>query len=153
MLVSPNEKIIHDNCETAIEYGKSFHKNLDYSETSITDVEEILDYYSKELNPGWIKSFIRTITRRKSTTNQIQSMALIWGVYLGEVIRNHNLDRCNWYVENVFGDGEVLHLQVGSVKAFPIDKVYKRLMNGPEDSILSFYDVIKYNVLEKDSHS
>jgi len=149
LLIQPNEKIIFRNCKTAIEYGKSFGKNLDYSESSIEDVEEILDFYSKDLNPGYVKSFVRKVTGKKVTVNQIQSMATIWGVYLGEVVRIHSSSNCNWFVENVFGDGEILHLQIGQTKAFPIDKVIKRLRNGPEDSIVSFYRVIKHNMGEE----
>ncbi|WP_052339902.1 hypothetical protein [Gorillibacterium massiliense] len=147
MLINPNETIINKNSNTAVEYAKSFGKNLDYSESSISDVEMILDYYSKELKPGFFKSLVRSITGNRPTANQTQSMAIIWGTYLGEVVRIHNSDKCNWYVENVFGDGEVLHLQIGDIKAFPIDKVYKRLTNGPEDNVVSFYNVVKYKIL------
>jgi len=149
MLIQPNEKIIFSNCKTAIEYGKSFGKNLDYSESSIEDVEEILEFYSKDLKPGFVKSLLKRVAGKQPTDKQIQSMATIWGVYLGEVIRIHNSSNCNWFVENVFGDGEVLHLQIGEIKAFPIDKVMKRLMNGAEDNVVSFYDVIKSNVFEE----
>ena len=37
------------NCETAITYAKSFDKEFDYSKNSIDDLEEILDYYSKDM--------------------------------------------------------------------------------------------------------
>jgi len=151
LLVEPNEKIIFGTCKTAIEYGKSFGKNLDYSETSIEDVEEILDFYSKDLNPGFVRSLVRKVTGKKVTEKQLQSMSTVWGVYLGEVVRVHNSSNCNWYVEDVFGDGKVLHLQIGQLKAFPIDKVIKRLMNGPEDSIVSFYKVIKHKIQEERS--
>ncbi|WP_159888680.1 hypothetical protein [Paenibacillus puerhi] len=149
VLINPNEKVIINNCLTAIRYAKSFGKSLDYSESSISDVEEILDYYSKDLKPGFFNSIVRSITGKKPTTNQIHSMATIWGAYIGEVIRIHNSDKCNWYYENVWGDGELLHLKIGEMKAFPIDKVIKRLINGPEDSVVSFFDAIKYKSQEE----
>ncbi|MBO9605565.1 MAG: hypothetical protein J7639_06425 [Paenibacillaceae bacterium] len=143
MIINPNEKIIANNSQTAVKYAKSFGKTLDYSEASIKDVEEILDFYSKDLNPGFFKRTIRKISGKQPTANQIYSMATIWGTYLGEVIRIYHSNNCDWCLDNVFGDGEVLHLQIGQTKVFPIDKAYKRLINGAEDSVISFYDLGK----------
>ena len=56
-------------CSTAIAYAQSFGKRLDYSDESIDDVEEILDFYHQEL--------VRT--EEKPTQNQIWSMAVVWG--------------------------------------------------------------------------
>ena len=59
------------NSMTAVEYAKSFQKNFDFSERSIGDLEEILDYYAKDL------------LESRPTENQVWSMshilALIWG--------------------------------------------------------------------------
>ena len=35
---------------TAVDYAKHFNKNFDYSKDSIADLEEILDYYSKDIS-------------------------------------------------------------------------------------------------------
>ena len=48
-------------------YGKSFQKEFDYSSNSIEALEEILDYYSKDLS------------KSSPTENQIWSRALIFG--------------------------------------------------------------------------
>ena len=55
------------NSMTAVEYAKSFQKNFDFSERSIGDLEEILDYYAKDL------------LESRPTENQVWSMSLIFG--------------------------------------------------------------------------
>ncbi|WP_102262501.1 hypothetical protein [Mesobacillus jeotgali] len=115
----------------AVEYAKSFDKDFNYKEDNIEDLEEILDYYSNDLKS------------EMPTENQIYSMALIWGAYLGQMIKEHFNPALNWVNEDVFDDGEIIHLKSGENRIFPIDKVYKRLINGKEDNIISFYKVIK----------
>lgn len=107
MLIDSNEDIIRNHCNTAIEYAKTLNKHLDFSEASLADVEEILDQYYEDLSS------------KNPTQDEIESLAMIWGIYL----------------------------------ARPIYKVYKRLMNGPEDNVISFYNVIKYKVIEKNRGS
>ena len=52
------------NSMTAVEYAKSFQKEFNYSEMSIGDLEEILDYYSNDL------------LESRPTENQVWSMSL-----------------------------------------------------------------------------
>jgi len=68
---------------------------------------------------------------------------LIWGAYLGQMLREHVNRSLNWVNEDVFDDGKIIHLKSGEYRIFPIDKVYKRLLNGKEDNIISFYKVMK----------
>ncbi len=114
-------------CVAAIEYANGFNKKFDYSENSISDLEEILDWYSKD------------IAISKPTENQIWSMALIFGSYLGEtLLKNCNsLKNFNWGKEPTSS----IPLLISNNGAYltPIEKVYKRLVNGSEDSVVSFY--------------
>ena len=114
-------------CVAAIEYADGFNKKLDYSEKSIDDLEEILDWYSKD------------IAISKPTENQIWSMALIFGSYLGETMLKNclSLKSFNWGKEPTSS----IPLLIGNNGAYltPIEKVYKRLVNGSEDSVFSFY--------------
>lgn len=115
------------NSVTAIEYANEFNKKIDYSENSITDLEEILDWYAKDALTS------------KPTENQIWSMAIIFGSYLGETLLKNGLSEKGfcWGKES----SSNIPLLLGSDGAFltPIDKVYKRLVNGSEDSVISFY--------------
>lgn len=135
-------------CNIAIENAKSFGKNLDFDKKSIIDVEEILDYLWKDLHKGFIKNIINKIKGEKPTETQIFSMASVWGTYVGEVMRREIGDRCIWVNENVSDFGVVMHIKLGGKRAFPIEKAYKRLINGPEDSVKFFYDVMIIKLLE-----
>ena len=114
-------------CATAIEYAKEFGKTLDFTENSITDLEEILDWYAKD----------RLVSN--PTENQILSMAIIFGSYLGETLLKNGLAQKGfaWGID-AFSNVPLLIKDDGSCLA-PNDKVYKRLANGSEDSVISFF--------------
>ena len=114
-------------CDTAIEYGKEFNKTLDYSENSILDLEEILDWYSND------------ITASKPTDNQIWSIAIIFGSYLGETLLKNGLSKKGFAWGTEASSNIPLLINSNGAYLTPNDKVYKRLINGSEDSIVSFY--------------
>ena len=117
-------------CVTAIEYANGFNKKLDYSENSIADLEEILDWYSKD------------IAVSKPTENQIWSMSIIFGSYLGETLLKNGLSEkgFDWGTEPSSNIPLLIRNDGGSYLT-PNDKVYKRLVNGSEDSVVSFTDL------------
>lgn len=124
------EENAKQNCDTAIRYAKSFEKDFDFSRNSIKDLEEILDYYSKD------------ISRDRPTEHQIWSMSIIFGSYLGEVMLKNGLSEkgYKWGIDNT-SDIPLLINAAGNYIT-PNDKVYKRLVNGAEDNVLFFYDAI-----------
>jgi len=118
----------------AIEYAKSFYKNLNFTKESIKDVEEILEYYANDL-------LQQKDTDEPVTENQIWSMSLWWGVYIGETLRRNHLKSYRWVNDDsVQGFMPILKKDDDWI-LYPVSKVYKRLTNGKEDSIISFYDV------------
>ncbi|WP_124100126.1 hypothetical protein [Ruminococcus sp. Marseille-P6503] len=118
------------NSNTAVSYAKSFKKHFNYSKKSINDLEEILDYYSND------------ISKSNPTENQIWSMAVIFGSYLGEVMLKNGLAEKGYkWAKDGSSNIPLLADENGSFIT-PNDKVYKRLVNGKEDSIISFYDVM-----------
>lgn len=139
---------IYNISQKALEFGKSFSVNLDFSENSLKDVDEILEHYHKDLKGNPLKNAVQNILKEKPTESQVWSMATIWGIYIGEVIRKNNPQRCEWVIEDVFGDRAVLHLKTyDNGHIFPIDKAYKRLRNGKEDDILCYYELIREKAL------
>ena len=117
------------NSMTAVEYGKSFQKNFDFSAKSIGELEEILDYYAEDL------------LESRPTENQIWSMSLIFGSYLGEVMLKDGLSK-RGYCWGIQDTGTIPLLMAGNEKYItPVDKVYKRLVNGAEDNVISFYQM------------
>jgi hypothetical protein len=130
--------------ETAVEYAKSFNVQLDYTEANVNSIEDILEFYHKDLKGTLIKNIIRKLKKEEPTESQIWSMSTIWGAYIGELICRFYPNNYKWVFEDTFGDGAVLHLKSEkNTHIFPVDKVYKRLKNGAEDSILSFYEIFK----------
>ena len=114
-------------CCGAVEYAKSFGKNFDFSENSITDLEEILDFYSNDISVS------------KPTENQIWSMAVIFGSYLGQTILKNGLSQKGYYwAKEGYSNIPLLICKDGG-RLTPVDKVYKRLVNGCEDNVVSFY--------------
>lgn len=112
---------------TAVDYAKHFNKSFDYSQNSIADLEEILDYYSNDISVS------------KPTENQIWSMAVIFGSYLGESLLKNGLSQKGYSWGTVGTSNIPVLIGKGGSFLTPNDKVYKRLVNGPEDNVVSFY--------------
>lgn len=66
----------------------------------------------------------------------LDNMVLAYGSYLGETIRTlHGGDWCH-------SDEMGFHLDIGGMKVFPFAKIRRRFLNGKEDSLGLFYQVI-----------
>lgn len=139
---------VNNLCEKAIQYGQSFSKNLDFSEESLKDVEEILDYYNNKFKDKFINNTNVDTKEQEAMESQIWNLACIFGVYVGEVMCRNNESRCNWVYEDGFGTGVSLHIKVdNNNRACPLDKAYKRLKNDSGDNVVSFYNIFKDLVL------
>ena len=112
---------------TAVDYAKFFDKNFDYSTRSIADLEEILDYYSNDISVS------------KPTENQIWSMSIIFGSYLGETLLKNGLIEKGFAWGKEASSNIPLLIKDDGCYITPNDKVYKRLVNGSVDSVISFY--------------
>jgi len=146
--VGESKVTIESMTQKAIQESKKFSKELDYSEKSLQDVEEILDSINKDIKGNIMKNIFRKLKNQVPTDSEIWSMATVWGAYVGEVMCRNNQDRCKWMYEHIPGSGSVLFIQVdNNNQANPMEKVYKRLKNGPEDNVVSFYNVFKSLVL------
>lgn len=115
--------------DLAIEYAKEFNKTLDYSRESIDALEEILEYYARDLR------------KSRPTDNEIWSMAVLWGSYLGQTMLKNGLEQEGFSWGLMDGTNVPLLVHRESYTT-PNDKVYKRLINGPEDSVVYFYEVM-----------
>lgn len=119
--------------QDAVEYAKRLKKDLDYSEESINEVEEICSLLHKAIP----KNFLGKLFKKSPSEETILQMAKMLGGYIGEVIRKHYGG--NWVIEDLMNEGNVLFLNTGDMKTFPVSKVYKRLKNGPEDNVFYYY--------------
>ena len=127
--------------ERAVQHSRNvFRITLDYSPESLQQVEEILDQlYSLFAKPA----FQRSLNGKVTPEQIINEVVTFYGSYVGEVIR------LRWGGEwstksTAFTEPTMtLHLHGKEIEEiFPLNKVYKRLTNGPEDGIWFYYFVI-----------
>ena len=116
--------------EKAVQEAREFNTQLDYTENSLMEVEAILS----QLACG--------STIAQASADDVGEMCKIWGSYLGEVVRRRFGGE--WSIETYPGKQfATLTLSVGANKLFPTMKIHRRLTQGEEDSVWSFYRMVK----------
>lgn len=114
--------------DVAVKCSRIFGEELDYSNESINTLEDMLEYYHSCVEESLLEE------------DKIVSMAWIFGAYLGETMLRNKLTQCGFewqYEEEV----PCIKHKTNDWAARPISKVYKRLVNGEEDNVVSFYDM------------
>jgi hypothetical protein len=116
--------------EKAVQKAREFNTQLDYTENSLMEVEVILSQLA------------RGSTVAQISAEDVGEMCKMWGSYLGEVVRRRFGGE--WSVETYPGKQfATLTLSVGANKLFPTMKIHRRLTQGEEDSVWSFYKMVK----------
>ena len=129
------EYMIQKNCNVAIGFAERFEKDFDYSKRSLSDLEEILEYYSKDL----LKS--------NPSENQLISTSLIFGSNLGQTLLMQGLSQKGYrWAKNESSPLPFLRDDEGNAVT-PVDKVFKRITGGKSESILSFYTAVTTSLL------
>lgn len=123
--------------EDAVELARErFKVNLDFSEDSLKQVEEILAILHNALPKGKAK-----LIKRGPSKEDIIQMAKIWAGYVGEVMRRRWGGE--WTLESAAHGEGVITLRVSGTEIYPVAKVYKRLVEGPEENIWHYYQILK----------
>lgn len=113
--------------EKAVQAGREFGARLDYSEQSVLEIETILS---------------RLAAGPPSPSDDMTEVCKMWGSYLGEVVRRRFGGE--WAIETYPGKQfATLTLSVGGNKLFPTMKVHRRLTQGQDDNVWSFYKMVK----------
>jgi len=116
--------------EKAVALGKEFKAQLDYSENSLMEVESILAQLASDMPAG------------QPSTEDLAEVCKMWGSYFGEVVRRRYGG--DWGIETYPGKQfATLTLNVAGSKLFPSMKIHRRLTEGENDNIWSFYKMIK----------
>lgn len=114
--------------QIAKDYAAAAGKNLDYSPESIAILEEILQNHYEEAMVDQI------------TDGYLWNISVIYGVYLGETLLRNAISELGYHW--VLDDENVPSLVKDEKNTMsPVTKTYKRLKNGPEDNVQSFYDI------------
>ena len=108
---------------------------LDFSPESLKGVESILDVLHDALGkperPG----------DPRPAEGAIRGMAILWGCYVGEVMRRHIGGR--WSNTPIGEQGPVLRVEIGTTQVFPLRKVEKRILDGPGDAIPFYFHGVR----------
>lgn len=133
-------EMMEEYAAEAVRMASEFSVKLDYSESSLESLEQILAQVSAQL-PG----IALTQSNSNSLQQEIENAARVWGGYLGETIRR--LWGGEWDVETYPGTtAPVVSVDVGGAKVFPIMKVYRRLSQGEAENVWRFYHVIREKI-------
>lgn len=116
--------------QKAVQAARSFNTQLDYSENSLMELEAILD------------QFARQMAASQPSSDELSEICKTWGSYFGEVLR-HRFGG-DWSIESYPGKSfATLTLNINGNKIFPSMKVHRRLTQGEQDNIWSFYRMVE----------
>jgi hypothetical protein len=116
----------------------NFSETLDYSERSVETVERCLG----KLHDSLPKGFFGRLLGRGPSADEIHTVAKMFGGYIGEVFRKHHGG--DWVLE----PDETTSVPALTVvcpdggRFFPPAKAHKRIVNGQEDNVWGYYQVL-----------
>jgi hypothetical protein len=135
--------MMRSSAATAVDTADQYHGiTLDYSEASIYSVESILAATYHEMHSGRMARLLR----RRPSAAQLRLLSMVWGAYVGEVMRSHFGGEWQEPPAGTLQGQPVLSIN-GSQQS-PPDKVRRRLVNGDEDNVWAYYQAVKKQVLE-----
>jgi hypothetical protein len=114
--------------QTAVRTGKlTFNESLDFSSESLEGVERIMNKLHKQAKDA--------PPDQQPTEAQVNELATLWGIYVGEVVRRSYGGQ--WSLIDGAPD-----LTLGGKNASPIAKVRKRIVDGPMDNLKYYFQSI-----------
>lgn len=138
-------EMMQSYAEQAVEAAREMDVTLDYQETSLQRLEQILArlYRERPISHGQAAP-----GEAEAAQREMDAMARVWGGYFGEVIR-----RCwggEWTLESYPGTAAaVVALDIAGAKIFPVMKIYRRLTEGEKDNLWSFYQMVREKIQQR----
>ena len=130
--------LMSDEAEVAVEVAAvRYGVRLDYTEGSVQAVEALLDRVARARRKG----LLGRLFRRGPTDKDLWAHALVFGAYLGEVMRR--MWGGEWQAPRPEIGEEYVTFNYGETYVWPTAKAYKRLLNGDEDNVWFYYRVLK----------
>lgn len=131
--------------EDAVDFANlKFGVKLDFSVASIQDVERI----AEQLYSARPHSFLAKLFRKGPSDAEVEQMCKMLGGYIGQVFRQ--VKGGEWAIHSDFN---ALGVKRGEAWIFPPSKVHKRLSNGAEDNLWSYFRVVVEEPWESPSDS
>lgn len=120
--------------EDAVGFARAkFGVSLNYANDSIQAVESV----AEKLFQAQPKGVVGKLFRKAPSEEEIQTVCKMLGGYIGEVYRRSKGG--NWAINEEF---QALGISHGENWIFPPSKVHKRLTNGAEDNLWSYFSVL-----------
>jgi hypothetical protein len=127
----------------AVDYTRSRHNvDLDYSMQSVQQVERILDTLADTVP----RDRLSKLLRRGPDPDQMKQLTKMFGGYIGEVFRLQWGGE--WTLHSPLSSEPHIALQIRGNHIFPPDKVYKRIMNGSEDNVWMYAQMLQHALTE-----
>ena len=121
--------------EDAVDFARTkFGISLDYASESVERVELIAEQLMQAARP---KGLLGKFLRKAPSDEEIQTVCKMLGGYIGEVYRRNRGGE--WGVNQEF---KALGVRQGENWIFPPAKVHKRLTNGSEDNLWSYFRIL-----------
>ena len=121
--------------EDAVDFARSkFGIALDYTNESVERVEFIAEQLMQAARP---KGLLGKLLHKAPSDEEIQAVCKMLGGYIGEVFRRAKGGE--WGINQEF---QALGVQQGENWIFPPAKVHKRLTNGSEDNLWSYFRIV-----------
>lgn len=134
--------------EQAILTAKKHHQlDLDYSVDSIEALEKLLDSAARLVHQWKYRIFRRT--QREQLSNRL---ALVYGAYLGEVIRKTWGGTWSGGKEPPF-DGIACLTLTSGLKMAPTARAYKQITKPDSNTVVSYVEAIPSMIEESESES
>lgn len=120
--------------EDAVDYAKQqFGIQLDGSRESVEKIEAMADTLFQSIP----RSRLGRLFKKGPSDEEIDTMCKMFGGYIGEVFRRAKGG--DWAVNQEFS---AIGIQQGESWIFPPAKVHKRLTNGGEDNLWSYFRIV-----------
>jgi hypothetical protein len=131
-------EIMQSYAEQAVAAARAQQIELDYSEESLKQVENILERLDGPMRGGAPGAAAGAVPSDSET----EDLCKMWGGYLGEVVRRRWGGE--WVLENYPG-GNVLTVALSTPggTVFPSMKIYRRLSQGAAENVWSFYCMLR----------
>jgi hypothetical protein len=113
-----------------------YSTELDFSERSIADIDLILGRLSEMIPRGRFGQLFK----RQPAPEQIAGMALMYGIYLGEVLRRKLGGE--WRMETLDGSKAVALRLPSGTTVYPASQTYRRLTDPEENGLEKFFQKI-----------
>jgi hypothetical protein len=110
-----------------------YSTHLDFTEHSIADVELILGRLSESIPHGRFQKLLK----KQPSPEQIAHVAMIYGVYVGEVLRRKLGGE--WRLDSVEGETTIGLRLPGGTTVYPASQAYRRLMIGAAENVEEFF--------------